>query len=90
MKGKSLRADNSKTAIKLRQQFGHSTHDKLLQLVKTAGVENGEFQDQLKKVAENCTTCIKFKRKNPGQIVSLSKDFDNTVAMDLKQYGQKY
>ena len=91
MNGKSVR-DKNKTAKKLHQQFGHPTHDKLLQLVKTAGVEDGEFQDQLKKVAENCTTCIKFKRKNPRPIMgmSLSKDFNNTVAMDLKQYGQKY
>ena len=91
MKGKSVR-DKNKAAKKLHQQFGHPTHDKLLQLVKTAGVEDGEFQDQLKKVARNCTTCIKFKRKNPHPIagMSLSKDFNNTVATDLKQYGQKY
>ena len=76
MKGKSLRGKN-KTAKNLQQQFGHPAHDKLLQLVKTAGVEDGEFQDQLKKVAENCTTCIKFKRKSPHPTVgmSLSKDF---------------
>ena len=53
MKGKSVR-DKNKTAKKLHQQFGHRTYDKILQLVKTAGVEDSEFQDQLKKVAENC------------------------------------
>ena len=60
--------------------------------MKTARVEDDEFQDQLKKVAENCVTRIKFKRKNPRPIVGMSllKDFSNTVAMDLKQYGQKY
>ena len=52
IKGKSVR-DKNKTATKLHQQFGHRTHDKLLQLVKTVGVEDGEFQDQLKKVGEN-------------------------------------
>ena len=59
-KGKSVR-DKNTTATKLHQQFGQPTHDKLLQLVKTAGVEHGEFQDQLKIVAENCLTCVKFK-----------------------------
>ena len=46
MKGKSVR-DKNKTTKKRHQQFGHPTHDdKLLQLVKTARVEDGEFQDQ--------------------------------------------
>ena len=60
--------------------------------MKTAGVEDDGFQDQLKKVAENCVTCIKFERKNLRTIVGMSllKDFSNTMAMDLKQYGQKY
>ena len=91
MKGESVR-DKNKIAKKLHQQFGHPTHDKLLQLVKTAGVEDGEFHDQLKIVAENCITCIKFKRKNLRPVVgmSLSKDFNSTVAMDLKKCGQKY
>ena len=44
MNGKSIR-DKNKTAKKLHQQFGHPTHDKLLQLVKTAGAEDGEFQE---------------------------------------------
>ena len=65
MKGKSVRHKN-KTAKKLHQQFEYPTHDKLLQLVKTSGAEDGKFQDQLKKVSENCITCIKFNPIRPG------------------------
>ena len=36
MKGKSVRG-KKKTAKKLHQQLGHLSHDKLLQLVRTAG-----------------------------------------------------
>ena len=41
----------------------------------------------LKEVAVNCETCIKYSRTNPRPVVgmSLSREFNGTIAMDLKQ-----
>ena len=51
-----------------------------------------DFDRKLKDHADNCATCVKYKRKNARPVVGmlLSKEFNGTLAMDLKQYEKRY
>ena len=79
--------EKDKMAKKLHTQFGHSTHEKLIKLVKLAGCNDASFFKQIKEYTDQCETCLKYSRKNPRPVVgmSLSKEFNDTIAMDLKQ-----
>ena len=37
----------SKLAIKLHRQFGHPSKDKLLGLIKNAGITDGDFKSEI-------------------------------------------
>ena len=82
--------ERRKIVQKLHTQFGHPSHAKLAELVKLAGVKDESFLGQMKEYAENCETCIKYSRKNPRPVVgiSLSNEFNSTIAMDLKQINK--
>ena len=79
--------ERKRMALKLHQQFGHPPHKKLAALVKSAGCEDARFVELLKDVALKCETCTKYGRPSPRPIVgmSLSREFNETIAMDLKQ-----
>ena len=83
--------EKKKSAIKLHRQFGHPSHEKLASLVKLSGSRDEEFMKALQETAERCETCKKYKKKNPRPVVglSLSRDFNATIAMDLKQIQGK-
>ena len=82
--------EKQKIAAKLHSQFGHPSHDKLREFVKTAGVKDGEFFNILEKHTLTCEICERYRKKNPRPIVgmSLSKEFNGAVAMDLKFYDK--
>ena len=83
--------EKRKAAVKLHRQFGHPTHEKLSHLLKLSGSEDNEFLDVLQKMADLCETCMKYKKKNPRPMVglSLSREFNATITMDLKQIQGK-
>jgi hypothetical protein len=78
------------TVKKLHTQFGHPSHEKLIKLVKVAGCEDSNFMKMIKEYTENCEICLKYSRKNPRPVVgmSLSRDFNGTIAMDLKHVNK--
>ena len=82
--------DKIKMAAKLHLQFGHPSHKRLLQLVTSAGIKDESFIRIMENHAGKCETCIRYKKKNPRPVVgmSLSKEFNSTIAMDLKMYKQ--
>ena len=79
--------EKDRTVKKLHTQFGHPSHEKLIKLVKVAGCEDVSFMKMIKEYTEKCEICLKYSRKNPRPVVgmSLSSDFNGTIAMDLKQ-----
>ena len=83
-------AEKKNMAAKLHSQFGHPSNEKLKQLVSSAGVTDKEFSDILQDHAEQCEICLRYRKKNPRPIVgmSLSKEFNDSVAMDLKFFDQ--
>ena len=79
--------DKVKIARKLHAQFGHPPKEKLLLLIKRAGMgSDTRLLDEIEKVYENCDVCKVFKQPSPRPCVGLphAMGFNETVAMDLK------
>ena len=81
-------------AIKLHRCFAHPSSDRLLRLVNSAGTtwsQNENLKKEIKEVTASCTVCKVFKKPPPRPIVGLplASEFQESVAMDLKQYQGK-
>ena len=84
--------DKEKMASKLHTQFGHATCDRIMQLIKDAGIEDKVFESKLKTVVESCEICQRYKKPKPRPVVgfALAKDFNEVVSVDLKEIdGEK-
>ena len=86
---------NKDIAIKLHRSFAHPSEEKLLKLINSSGKEwseNVELKNEIKKVTDNCQICKIYKKPPPRPIVSLpmSNQFQQTVAMDLKQFEGRF
>ena len=75
-----------KACQKLHLQFGHARTERLHQLMKDAKIEDKQVYQFIKEAEEKCKTCTKFKKPKGRPIVGLglSRDFNDTVSMDLK------
>lgn len=81
--------NKGKIALKLHRQFGHPESTKLKSLLKDAKIEDEILNKELDKLDGSCQFCEKYKRKKPTPVVALplARRFNETVAMDLKQYS---
>ena len=79
-------------ALKLHRQFAHPSKERLIKLIKDAGIRDKELEEELKKVGENCETCMQFKKAPSRPIVSMpmAKRFNEMISMDLKIWKDKY
>lgn len=79
-------------ALKLHKQFAHPSKEKLLKLIKDAGIRDVELENEIRNIAETCETCIKFKRTPCRPVVSvpMAQHFNEMVSMDLKLWNEKY
>ena len=75
-------------ASKLHTRVGRPSQDKLHKLLKQAGVNDDQFLSILESIRFDCEICAKYKRSNPRPVAgfSLAKEFNETVAWDLKPY----
>ena len=66
--------------------MGILSYDKLSKFLTNAGVKDGQFFDILLEFSAKCDVCLKYKKKNPRPVVglSLAKEFNDVIAMDLK------
>lgn len=81
------RNEKMKMAKKLHRQFSHA--DKRLKMLLTdAGVKDEELFQIIDEVVRDCESCIKYKKGSPRPVVgfSMGYNFNQTVAMDLKEY----
>ena len=60
-----------KKLLHLHRQFAHPTVDKLVKLLKDAGVWEDEFTDILASIHETCTTCKEYAKVPPRPVVGL-------------------
>lgn len=78
--------DTKRKALQLHKQFAHISDEKLIRLVKEAGIRDVKLEEEIIKVGVTCETYIKCKKALSRPIVSmpLAKNFDEVVSMDLK------
>ena len=84
--------EKRKIANKLHKQFSHPSHEKMVSLVKDAGVKDASFFATMKEVSDRCNICQRYKRAEPRPVVafSLASRFNQTVSMDIKEiHGTK-
>ena len=79
-------------ALKLHKQFAHPKAEKLIRLIKEAGIKDDKLEEEVRKIDETCETCVKYQRSPPRPIVSMpmARNFNDVVSMDLKTWGSKY
>ena len=80
-------SEKKKIAEKLHKQFRHASSNKISKLVKSAGIKDSELFNLINEVEVNCPVCLKYKKAPPKPVVgfSLSKDFNDVIAIDLKE-----
>ena len=80
-----------KIAKKLHFQFGHSSAEKLKRLLKLANIWDQELNREIDTVKRICDICLKYKKPKlrPAVGFSLSKDFNNSVAVDVKEIAMQ-
>lgn len=82
-------SDVQKMATKLHKQFGHPTAAKLISLVKRAGICDIDLENKINEISQKCEVCLKYRKPSARPVVSLplASVFNETVAMDLKVWG---
>ena len=77
-----------KACLKLHSQFGHPTKERLLKLIEDASIKDKDLTKLIGEISDKCGTCNRFKsiKLRPVVGMSLSKDFNDMIAMDLKPY----
>ena len=75
-------------ASKLHRQFGHPTSEKLIKLVKKAGINDKQLEKEINFISQQCIYCLQYRRAPPRPVVSmpLANKFNETVSMDLKMW----
>ena len=78
--------EKEKMVTKLHNQFGHPLYDKLSKFLTNADMKDGQFFNILQEFSAKCDVCLEYRRKNPRPVVglSLAKEFNDVIAMDLK------
>ena len=73
---------------KIHQQFGHPSYERLRKLMINADIKDKECLKYAEEISNQCDECVKFKRTPPRPIVSfnLGREFNETVAIDLKEW----
>lgn len=76
-----------KNALKLHRQFAHPPPDRLKRLVKDSGMKDQKILPFIDKVSRECNTCQQLRPSPSRPVVGfpLATDFNEVVAMDLKQ-----
>ena len=78
--------EKKKIAKKLHCQFGHSSSEKLKKLLQSANIHDKELIEEINNIEEQCDICLQYKKPKLIPVVgfSLSKDFNDVVAVDVK------
>ena len=82
--------DKEKMMLKLHRQFSHAPYNRIKNLLQDAGIDTKENIDVLKKVCDCCKVCQEYKKTPQRPVVGLSMAhrFNETVAMDLKEWKE--
>ena len=80
--------DLKRKAVKLHLQFCHPNADRLIDLLRKAGVHDEKVIKTIKDVTSKCDICIRHKKPplRPAVGFPLASEFNETVALDLKSF----
>ena len=83
--------ERQKMFLKLHRQMGHPVNDKLISLMKDAGVWDDSYKTEI-SFLEDCSRCIEYRRNKPRPVVALpaASYFNQRVAIDLKKWKNKW
>ena len=78
-----------KIAAKLHRQFAHLHSGKMKLLLRDAQIIDKDLEKYLDDLDNTCEVCLKYKKPKPRHIVGfpMAKTFNETLAMDLKQWS---
>ena len=82
--------DEDKAAGKLHKQFAHPPAESLKSLLRSAGKLTKKLSEAIDAVSSSCMICRRFKQQSHRPVVCMpsAKDFNDTVAMDIKEYDK--
>ena len=80
--------EKEKAIKKLHRQFGHPSAKSLKEILNNADAIDKECTQIIENINRNCEVCQRFKKTPARPVVSLSlaKQFNDVVAMDLKKF----
>lgn len=86
---KSSSLEKQKIALKLHRQFSHPNSSRLINLLNDCEIVDEELISFIKELDTKCEICLKYKKSKPRPIVGfpLAKSFNETIAMDLKEWS---
>ena len=85
--------EKKSVVMKLHKQFCHSRTFRLRKLLQDGGVNDEDFFKLIKEIQKSCDIFCKYKHPPSKPVVCfpLSKEFNESVAMDIKcRVSQKY
>ena len=87
MNEKSIK-EQKQIITKLHKQFAHPSSARLITLLKDAGSYTEECTKIVEEITQNCDTCKKYKKTpaRPVTCIPLASEFNEVVAMDLKEW----
>ena len=77
---------------KLHRQFAHPSAKSLKAIMNNADALDDECEKLIDDISKKCEVCKRYKKtpSRPVVCLPLAKQFNDVVAMDLKQYGDVY
>lgn len=81
--------DRFKTLLKLHRQFAHPPKNRLIALLKDAGVWREDYEETLAQVNEKCELCKIYSKTLSRPVVGMlmASKFNEKVALELKQWN---
>ena len=79
--------ERHKVLLKLQEQFGHASTDRLQRLIHSAGNEDKECITILQQIVHDCDICKRYSKTNPKPAAGLplASEYNETVAVDLHE-----
>ncbi|XP_057299172.1 uncharacterized protein LOC130629827 [Hydractinia symbiolongicarpus] len=76
------------SSVDAEEIFSHPPPERLKKLLRDAGVEDKKLHTLIDHISQKCETCFKYKKLSLRPMVGLrmSNDFNDCVAMDLKEW----
>ena len=85
------RGGNFNTLMKMHKGLGHPGRGSFERMLKSQSGLNQNVKDLVNTIYEQCVTCLTYKKSipRPHVAVPIARDFNDTLAVDLKIWPKK-